>query len=182
MAFTAYMYANSTLSNHTVATYAYVNPVIAVVLGVALGDETVGANVYLGGAIIMSAVVLIVTGRSSDRRTEPKAEPDPADRRAGPEPRPGAVARGPASSARPSAGPPGHRGPLTPPPGGMRGAPGSGRERWGGAARGRRQGRRQSTGAAPWRARWSLARLKGREPKNPRSAERGEGWADSITG
>ncbi|MFF5253344.1 EamA family transporter [Streptomyces leeuwenhoekii] len=107
VAFTAYMYANSTLSNHTVATYAYVNPVIAVVLGVALGDETIGANVYLGGAIIVSAVVLIVTGRSSDRRTEPKAEPDPADRRAGPEPRPGAVARGPASSARPSAGTPG---------------------------------------------------------------------------
>lgn len=86
VAFTAYMYANSTLPNDTVATYAYVNPVIAVVLGVVLGDESIGANVYLGGAVIVSAVVLIVTGRSPDRRA--KRQPDPGEPAAAPSPRP----------------------------------------------------------------------------------------------
>ncbi|MFE1952847.1 MFS transporter [Streptomyces sp. NPDC059524] len=36
-------------------------------------------------------------------------------------------------------------------------------------------GRLQSTGRAPWRASRSLARLNGREPKNPRSADIGDG-------
>lgn len=37
IAFTAYGYANGTLPNDTVATYAYVNPAVAVVLGALLG-------------------------------------------------------------------------------------------------------------------------------------------------
>ncbi|MFF8815430.1 EamA family transporter [Streptomyces pactum] len=91
VAFTAYMYANSTLPNDTVATYAYVNPVIAVILGVALGDESLGANVYLGGAIIVGAVVLIVTGRSAKRRSDRAARPAPTDRPTAPEPLPGST-------------------------------------------------------------------------------------------
>ncbi|KUJ69412.1 hypothetical protein ACZ90_10960 [Streptomyces albus subsp. albus] len=73
LAFTAYMYANSTLPNDTVATYAYVNPVIAVLLGVTLGGEAIGTHVYLGGAVIVGAVALIVTGRAKDR--PPKEKP-----------------------------------------------------------------------------------------------------------
>ncbi|WP_431040898.1 EamA family transporter [Streptomyces sp. P1-3] len=76
VAFTAYMYANSTLPNDAVATYAYVNPVIAVVLGVALGGETIGANVYLGGAVIVGAVALIVTGRSKGRPSNQRPDAD----------------------------------------------------------------------------------------------------------
>ena len=37
------------------------------------------------------------------------------------------------------------------------------------------QGRRQSTGVAPISVRIVLARLKGREPKNPREADSGDG-------
>ncbi|MFH8370369.1 EamA family transporter [Streptomyces sp. NPDC018031] len=92
VAFTAYMYANSTLPNHTVATYAYVNPVIAVVLGVTIGGEAIGANVYLGGAIIVSAVALIVTGRTGGRPQRPAAGAS------GPPPAP-APATAPASAA-----------------------------------------------------------------------------------
>ena len=39
---------------------------------------------------------------------------------------------------------------------------------------------RQSIGSAPIWASSSLARLNGREPKNPRDAESGDGCADSI--
>ena len=41
--------------------------------------------------------------------------------------------------------------------------------------RGGGHGSRQSTGCAPWRSSSSLARLNGREPKKPRSADMGEG-------
>ncbi len=40
-------------------------------------------------------------------------------------------------------------------------------------------GRRQSTGAAPNVPSNSLVRENGRDPKNPREADNGEGWADS---
>jgi drug/metabolite transporter (DMT)-like permease len=58
-AYTAYAY----LLNHTraaVATsYAYVNPVVAVVLGVTLGDEIIGAWTYLGLPVILLGVALV---------------------------------------------------------------------------------------------------------------------------
>ncbi|MGP4021111.1 EamA family transporter [Saccharopolyspora sp. 5N708] len=68
IAFTTYSYANATLPNDTVVTYAYVNPVVAVVLGALLGEETLSPNVLLGGAIIVSAVMLIVGGKAVARR------------------------------------------------------------------------------------------------------------------
>jgi drug/metabolite transporter (DMT)-like permease len=76
VAFSAYMYVNSVLPNDTVATYAYVNPVIAVLLGAGIARESVGPNVYLGGAIIVASVALIVGGRFRARR--PPTTPPPA--------------------------------------------------------------------------------------------------------
>jgi drug/metabolite transporter (DMT)-like permease len=86
IAFTAYGYANATLPNDVVVTYAYVNPVVAVALGALLGDEKLSPNVLLGGAVIVSAVVIIVGGKAvpwrtarptphSDGSTRPTAEP-----------------------------------------------------------------------------------------------------------
>lgn len=72
LAFTAYVYANTHLPNDTVATYAYVNPLVAVVLGAILGQEPVGLNLLLGGGIILSAVVVIVGRRAT--RTVPRAK------------------------------------------------------------------------------------------------------------
>jgi drug/metabolite transporter (DMT)-like permease len=46
-----------------VATYAYVNPVIAVVLGWAILDETLTARTLVAAAIIVTAVVMITTER-----------------------------------------------------------------------------------------------------------------------
>lgn len=60
--FSAYIYANATLPGDVVATYAYVNPVVAVVLGVLIGHEVVGANLLLGGGLIVGAVVAVVSG------------------------------------------------------------------------------------------------------------------------
>ncbi len=68
LAYSAYMYANATLPIETVSTYAYVNPVVAVVLGATLDNDAVGPNVVIGGLIILSAVVFIVSGTVRHRR------------------------------------------------------------------------------------------------------------------
>jgi drug/metabolite transporter (DMT)-like permease len=48
------------LPTATVATYAYVNPVIAVLLGTTLLGERLSPSMFFGGALIVGAVVLVV--------------------------------------------------------------------------------------------------------------------------
>lgn len=62
LAYTAYMYVNQKLPIEIVSTYAYVNPVIAVLLGARLDGDPLGPNVIVGGIVILSAVVFIVSG------------------------------------------------------------------------------------------------------------------------
>jgi drug/metabolite transporter (DMT)-like permease len=45
-----------------VATYAYVNPVIAVLLGCTLGNEPLSARIVVAAAVILAAVVLVTRG------------------------------------------------------------------------------------------------------------------------
>lgn len=71
LAYSAYMYANATLPIEIVSTYAYVNPVLAVVLGATLDGDVIGPNVLIGGGIIVLAVVFIVSGHVLRRRTTP---------------------------------------------------------------------------------------------------------------
>jgi drug/metabolite transporter (DMT)-like permease len=62
LAFSSYVYALGRLPVSTVATYAYVNPVIAVLLGVLFADERFGAAQFAGGLVVLCAVVLVVRG------------------------------------------------------------------------------------------------------------------------
>lgn len=64
LGFTAYVYALQTLPTPTVATYAFVNPVVAVGLGwLLLGEELDGAGL-IGGMLVVASVALIVRRRS----------------------------------------------------------------------------------------------------------------------
>lgn len=63
-----------------VATYAYVNPVVAVILGAIVLRETIEPRTLVAGAVIVGAVALIVTARSrmsapvaSDAETTPRS-------------------------------------------------------------------------------------------------------------
>lgn len=67
LAFSSYVYVLGKLPLSTVATYAYVNPVIAVLLGVVVAGEHFGAVQFLGGALVVVAVVLVVTAERSGR-------------------------------------------------------------------------------------------------------------------
>ncbi len=62
VAFCAYVYALGRLPVSTVATYAYVNPVIAVLLGVLFAGERFGLAQVGGGLVVLCAVVLVVRG------------------------------------------------------------------------------------------------------------------------
>jgi drug/metabolite transporter (DMT)-like permease len=57
--FSAYVVAVRLLPTATVATYAYVNPVIAVLLGTTLLGERLSPLMLLGGVLIVGAVVLV---------------------------------------------------------------------------------------------------------------------------
>jgi drug/metabolite transporter (DMT)-like permease len=71
--YTAYVWLLHYESPTKVGTYAYVNPVIAVIIGAALGGETIGRRTMLGTALILVSVVAITTmkakqsGRGIDR-------------------------------------------------------------------------------------------------------------------
>ncbi len=60
VAFSAYVIAVRMLPTATVATYAYVNPVIAVLLGTLILNEPVTLGMLAGGVLIVGAVVLVV--------------------------------------------------------------------------------------------------------------------------
>jgi drug/metabolite transporter (DMT)-like permease len=62
--FSAYIWLLRKTSTALVGTYAYVNPVVAVVLGWALLGEAITGRTLLAGAVIVVAVALIVTSRT----------------------------------------------------------------------------------------------------------------------
>ena len=65
--YTAYGYAVRKLPTHVVATYGYINPIVAVALGAWLLHERVTLNIILGGAAIVLAVVGILTSQRTAR-------------------------------------------------------------------------------------------------------------------
>ena len=65
IAFSAYVVAVRRLPTATVATYAYVNPVIAVLLGTSFLGEALTASMLVGGALIVVAVALVVRSQAA---------------------------------------------------------------------------------------------------------------------
>jgi drug/metabolite transporter (DMT)-like permease len=61
VAFSAYVWLLHHAPISLVATYAYVNPVIAVLLGALILNEPITAAVIAGGAVIVLGVVLVVS-------------------------------------------------------------------------------------------------------------------------
>jgi len=60
VAYSAFVWLLENAKVSTVATYAYVNPVVAVVLGFLLLGERVSLSMGLGAVLILLSVVLIV--------------------------------------------------------------------------------------------------------------------------
>lgn len=62
-----------------VATYAYVNPLVAVFLGAWLADETLNARILIAGLVIIGSVVLINLTKSKKNNPIQEQAPSPAD-------------------------------------------------------------------------------------------------------
>ncbi len=70
VAYTAYVWVLQAAPISLVATYAYVNPVVAVFLGWLVLEEPITASIVVGGAVVVSAVAVVV---SSERTARPAA-------------------------------------------------------------------------------------------------------------
>ena len=81
VAFTAYVWLIHHESPTKVGTYAYVNPVVAVLLGYFLGGEMLGLRTILGTLFVLIGVVVITTTpaeANAGRRRSLRSEPSPA--------------------------------------------------------------------------------------------------------
>lgn len=74
VAFSAYVWLLQVVRTELVATYAFVNPIVAVILGVAFAGEAFGLGTLVASALIVVGVALVVTGG----RKQPAAPPPPA--------------------------------------------------------------------------------------------------------
>ncbi len=63
VAFSAYGFLLRTVSQSVATSYAYVNPVVAVLLGVGLAGEQVTLLGMIGTAVIIGGVALVLTGK-----------------------------------------------------------------------------------------------------------------------
>ena len=74
IAFSAYAWLLKNVRISIVATYAFVNPVVAVALGTVFLNESVGWTTVVAGAAIVTAVVLIVTARPARQQRYPELD------------------------------------------------------------------------------------------------------------
>jgi drug/metabolite transporter (DMT)-like permease len=77
VAYSCYVWLLTVAPTELVSTYAYVNPVIAVLLGAVFLEEAITAWVLLAGAAIVTSVVLIVRAQSAPP-AQPVVEEDAA--------------------------------------------------------------------------------------------------------
>ncbi len=76
--FSCYLWLLRNVRTSLVSTYAYVNPVVAVTLGIVVLNETLTLRMVLAGSVILASVALIVTSggmHRTDRHAGPASEP-----------------------------------------------------------------------------------------------------------
>ena len=74
VAYTAYSWLMQNASPSAVSTYAYVNPVVAVLLGWAIAGESMTVQMLIGAAVIVVSVMLVTATNKKDPK--PEAELD----------------------------------------------------------------------------------------------------------
>ncbi len=57
-----------------VSTYAYVNPVVAVALGIVIFSETLTSNILIGGFIVIVSVAIVVAVEAAKKQTLPQVQ------------------------------------------------------------------------------------------------------------
>ena len=68
--FTAYVWLLRNAAPTRVATYAYVNPVIAIALGAIFAGEQINSQILVSAATIIFAIVLIITSQTGEKKVD----------------------------------------------------------------------------------------------------------------
>jgi drug/metabolite transporter (DMT)-like permease len=76
VAFSAYVWLLQAANISLVATYAYVNPLVAVFLGWLVLSEAVTVPIIAGGAVVVAAVVVVVSTERPQKKRSIAKEPD----------------------------------------------------------------------------------------------------------
>lgn len=76
--FTAYLYILKKSTAARVGTYAFVNPIVALIVGWVLGAEALSARTLLAAAVILTAVVLVITAPHREPSAAADALPVPS--------------------------------------------------------------------------------------------------------
>lgn len=104
IAFTAYVWLLRVADTAKVATYAYVNPVVAILLGWGLAGEELTGRTLLAAAIILASVASIISFRSAaSPAPAPAADADPVEAPTTPRPPTPSVAETTGDAGRPAA-------------------------------------------------------------------------------
>jgi len=69
--YTAYIWLLRHCEPAKVATYAYVNPIVAVLLGTLFAGETLTIRTLIAGGLIIGSVALVITAQQLKARVEP---------------------------------------------------------------------------------------------------------------
>jgi drug/metabolite transporter (DMT)-like permease len=73
--YTAYFWLLRHCEPAKVATYAYVNPIVAMILGTVFGGEILSARTLLAAALIIGSVALVITAQQLKKAQESPASP-----------------------------------------------------------------------------------------------------------
>ena len=79
IAFTVYIWLLTVSTPSRISTYAYVNPVVAVLLGWAVAGEGLGVRTLAATAIILAGVALVSTRRKQSAALEMPRVPIPVE-------------------------------------------------------------------------------------------------------
>jgi drug/metabolite transporter (DMT)-like permease len=77
--FSAYLYILKKSTAARVATYAFVNPIVALLIGWGLGGEGLSGRTLLAGTVILTAVVLVITAPHRETREASSVLPAPGE-------------------------------------------------------------------------------------------------------
>ncbi len=77
--FTAYVYILKKSTAARVGTYAFVNPVVALFLGWLVAGETITLRTVLAAAVILTAVLLVITAPHKNPAEVAEVTPNPGE-------------------------------------------------------------------------------------------------------
>jgi drug/metabolite transporter (DMT)-like permease len=77
--FSAYLYILKKSTAARVATYAFVNPIVALLIGWGFGGEGLSSRTLLAGAVILTAVILVITAPHREEAELTDALPNPGE-------------------------------------------------------------------------------------------------------